>query len=176
MSGERPYWVTPKGGAPYRVVLRAVAGGWEATVEREAERWRFPIAAGDREGEAWSDTRPIRFRWDPETGRLALDGWIHELRVESEAIHRVAELGLAVGAGNTPTRVPAPMSGLVLALQVTEGQQVEKGQGLLIIEAMKMENEIRAPVPGVVRSLSVSAGDAVERDMLLCVVEPSGNA
>lgn len=176
MSGERLYWVTPTGETPYRVTLRAVLGGWEATVEREGERWTFPIAPQDREGEVLSDARSIAYRWDSATGRLAIGGWTHELRVESEAIHRVAELGLVAGAVNTATRVQAPMPGLVLALEVADGEQVEKGQGLLIIEAMKMENEIRAPVAGVVRSLSVSAGDAVERDTFLCVVEPPGNA
>jgi pyruvate carboxylase subunit B len=64
------------------------------------------------------------------------------------------------------------MPGLVLVLEVAEGDSVEKGQGILIIEAMKMENEIRAPIAGVVRGLAVSAGDAVERDALLCTVEP----
>jgi pyruvate carboxylase subunit B len=64
------------------------------------------------------------------------------------------------------------MPGLVLLVEVAEGERVSQGQGVLIIEAMKMENEIRAPVAGVVRRLSVSAGDAVERDALLCVVEP----
>lgn len=176
MSGERLYWVTPAGGTPYRVTLRVVAGGWEATVERGSERWTIPIAAGDRDGEAWSDTCPIRYRWDPATGRLALGEWTHELRVESDAIHRVAELGLTAEAANAATRVMAPMPGLILAIEVAEGEQVEKGQGLLIIEAMKMENEIRAPVAGVVRGLSVSDGDAVERDTLLCVVERLENA
>jgi biotin carboxyl carrier protein len=59
---------------------------------------------------------------------------------------------------------------------VAEGDAVEEGQGILIIEAMKMENEIRAPKAGVIRELAVAAGDAVERDALLCVVEPPGTA
>jgi pyruvate carboxylase subunit B len=64
------------------------------------------------------------------------------------------------------------MPGLVLIIEVAEGERVSEGQGILIIEAMKMENEIRAPAAGVVRLLSVAAGDTVERDALLCVVEP----
>ena len=171
MTGERCYWVTPEGGPPYRVALRTVAGGWQATVERNGERWTFPITAGEREGEAWSDGRPLRYRWDPDSGRLAFEGWIHELRVESEIVHRVAELGLAPGSGSGVSRVSAPMPGLVLAVEVAEGEQVHEGQGLVIIEAMKMENEIRAPATGVIRRLSVSPGDAIEREALLCDVE-----
>jgi len=176
VSAERLYWVTPRGGAPYRVALRAVPGGWEVTVEREGERWTYPIAGGARNDVAWSSARPIAYRWEPRTGRLALEGWVHELRVESEAVHRAAELGLAAGAASALTPIVAPMPGLVLALEVAEGERVEEGQGVLIIEAMKMENEIRAPVAGVVRRLSVSVGDAVERDALLCVVEPPEDA
>ncbi|CAN5895974.1 hypothetical protein BH20GEM1_BH20GEM1_18410 [soil metagenome] len=173
MSAERLYWVTPRGGAPYRVALRPAPGGWEAMVERDGERWSFPIVAGDAEGEAWSAGRPLRYRWDAAAGRLALDGWIHEIEVESDAVHRAAALGLARGTGSARARVQAPMPGLVLVLEVAEGDRVEQGQGILIIEAMKMENEIRAPVAGVIRELAVAAGDAVERDALLCVVEPA---
>jgi biotin carboxyl carrier protein len=176
MSAERVYWVTPDGGPPYRVVLRPAPGGWEATVEREGERWTFPLAAGEAEGEAWSAGRALRYRWDPATGRLALGGWVHELQVESDAVHRVAALGLAKGGASARARIQAPMPGLVLALEVAEGDEVEEGQGILIIEAMKMENEIRAPKAGVIRDLAVAAGDAVERDALLCVVEPPGTA
>jgi biotin carboxyl carrier protein len=176
MSAERVYWVTPDGAPPYRVVLRPEAGGWEATVEREGERWTFPLAAGEAAGEAWSAGRALRYRWDPATSRLALEGWVHELEVESDAVHRVAALGLAKGGVSARIRIQAPMPGLVLALEVAEGDEVEEGQGILIIEAMKMENEIRAPKAGVIRDLSVAAGDAVERDALLCVVEPPGAA
>ncbi|HEY7472743.1 MAG TPA: biotin/lipoyl-containing protein [Gemmatimonadota bacterium] len=172
MSGERRFWVTPPEGGPYDVELRSVPGGWEVTVERDGARRSFRLAAGDRAGEAWSADRLIRYRWDPAHGRLSVAGWTHELRVESDAAHRVAELGLAGGGGSGPARIRAPMPGLVLALEVVEGERVEEGQGLLIIEAMKMENEIRAPAAGIVRRLAVSAGDAVEREALLCEIEP----
>ena len=176
MSGERLYWVTPGDGAPYRVAVRRAPGGWEAEVERDGERWTFPLAAGVAPGLAWSGQRPIRFRWDRGSGELSVDGWAHEVRVESDAAHRASELRLASAGAETAAGVRAPMPGLVLMLEVAEGEPVEKGQGILIIEAMKMENEIRAPIAGVVRRLAVSAGDAVERDALLCVVEPGASA
>jgi biotin carboxyl carrier protein len=172
VSGERRFWVSPSDGVPYRVELRPVLAGWVAVVERDGERWTFPLVSGDRDGEAWCGERPVRYRWDPAAGRLALEGWSHELTVQSEAAHRVAELGLKGGAAEGPARVRAPMPGLVLIVEVAEGERVSEGQGILIIEAMKMENEIRAPAAGVVRRLSVAPGDAVERDALLCVVEP----
>ncbi len=66
----------------------------------------------------------------------------------------------------------APMPGLVRAVQVTEGETVEKGQTLLILEAMKMEIKVAAPQAGKVKSLKVQTGQTVEKDELL--VEVSG--
>lgn len=59
--------------------------------------------------------------------------------------------------------VRAPMPGLVLRLEVTEGDTVRAGAGLVVLEAMKMENEITAPAGGVVKRLLVRAGQAVEK-------------
>jgi pyruvate carboxylase subunit B len=63
-------------------------------------------------------------------------------------------------AGGT---LKAPMPGLVLRVEVEVGQRVEAGAGLVVVEAMKMENELRAPGAGVVRTVHVAAGQAVER-------------
>jgi pyruvate carboxylase subunit B len=59
--------------------------------------------------------------------------------------------------------VRAPMPGLVLRVRVEEGQAVSSGAGLVVLEAMKMENEIRAPAGGVVRRVLVVPGAAVEK-------------
>ncbi len=59
--------------------------------------------------------------------------------------------------------VKAPMPGLVLRVEVEAGQRVGAGGGLLVLEAMKMENEIRSPWDGVVRRVLVRAGEAVEK-------------
>jgi len=67
----------------------------------------------------------------------------------------------------------APMPGLVLRVEVTEGQQVAAGAGLVVLEAMKMENEIRAPVAGAVRRILVAKGEAVEKGTTLLEVTPN---
>lgn len=59
--------------------------------------------------------------------------------------------------------VKAPMPGLVVRVEVSEGQVVEVGEGLVVVEAMKMENELRATVKGVVERVHVKAGDRVEK-------------
>jgi pyruvate carboxylase subunit B len=74
-------------------------------------------------------------------------------------------LPLASGA------VVAPMPGLVVRVQVVEGQRVEAGAGLVVVEAMKMENQLRSPRSGVVRHIHVAIGQAVEKGALLVTVD-----
>lgn len=75
------------------------------------------------------------------------------------------------GGGNV---VKAPMPGLVVRVQVTAGQVVEAGAGLVVVEAMKMENELRAPHAGTVGQVHVAAGDRVEKGTtLVTLVQPS---
>jgi biotin carboxyl carrier protein len=68
-------------------------------------------------------------------------------------------------------RVSVPMPGKVIEVLVSEGDNVEKGQGLVIVEAMKMENEVRSPITGEVKEIKVKAGDAVEGGAVLIVIE-----
>ena len=70
--------------------------------------------------------------------------------------------------------VLSPMQGTVLKVEVAEGEAVDAGQLLLVVEAMKMENEIVAPHAGVVRGLAVGPGSAVSSGQLVCSVVVSG--
>ena len=72
------------------------------------------------------------------------------------------------GAGSEA--VVSPMQGTVLKVEVTEGEQVEAGRVLCVVEAMKMENEIAAHRSGTVAQLSVSPGDAVASGQVICLV------
>lgn len=67
-------------------------------------------------------------------------------------------------------RIKAPIPGIITQVMVTQGQAVEMGEPLLILEAMKMENEIRAPKAGVVQNLPVSEGQPVLREQVLAEV------
>ncbi|MBP3705699.1 MAG: biotin/lipoyl-binding protein [Clostridia bacterium] len=73
----------------------------------------------------------------------------------------------AAAGGETVT---SPMPGNILSVNVKEGQAVKKGDVLLILEAMKMENEIMAPCDGTVTSVNVNAGASVETGAVLCVI------
>jgi biotin carboxyl carrier protein len=63
------------------------------------------------------------------------------------------------------------MPGKVIAVLVAEGDAVERGQGLVIVEAMKMENEVRSPIAGAVKEIRVKPGDTVEGGAVLLLVE-----
>lgn len=71
--------------------------------------------------------------------------------------------------------VKAPMPGLVLRLEVAVGESVRAGQGLVVLEAMKMENEIKAGAAGVVKAIRVVAGQAVEKGAVLVELEAGGS-
>ncbi len=102
-------------------------------------------------------------------GRWAL-GVVGE-RVEVEAVDERAQQVQRLTAAPSPApghaTLRAPMPGLVVRVAVAAGQHVEAGAGLVVVEAMKMENELRAARPGVVETVHVAVGDAVEKGALL---------
>ena len=67
--------------------------------------------------------------------------------------------------------IKAPMPGLIVKIEVEEGQKINKGDGLVIIEAMKMENEVRANVGGIIKQIFKKEEETVEKDMVLMIIE-----
>jgi acetyl-CoA/propionyl-CoA carboxylase biotin carboxyl carrier protein len=90
-----------------------------------------------------------------------------------ELARRRRERVRAGGAGGTDA-VVSPMQGTVLAVRVADGDTVEAGQVLCIVEAMKMENEVRAPRDGTITDLSVEVGEAVTLGQMICVIAADG--
>ena len=77
----------------------------------------------------------------------------------------------AGGAGKGPQRIVAPMPGKVVKVLVQPGNQVAARQGVVIVEAMKMENELRAPRAGTVSEVKVVEGSSVEAGAILLIIE-----
>jgi len=77
------------------------------------------------------------------------------------------------GANRIGGVIKAPMPGLVLVIEVEEGQHVEEGQRVVVLEAMKMENEIKCKQSGVVASVHVAAGDSVDTGAKLLTIKPA---
>jgi biotin carboxyl carrier protein len=106
-----------------------------------------------------------------EGWQVLLHGYQYPARVEDERERRLrAALGSRVSEqGEFLLR--APMPGLVIAVPASEGQHVEKGDVLLVLESMKMQNELKAPRPGTVTRIRVQAGDSVDlKQTLLSVI------
>ncbi|MEZ6184622.1 MAG: biotin/lipoyl-containing protein [Planctomycetota bacterium] len=103
---------------------------------------------------------------DPERVEVTLPGRSAQVATVQDA--RFAGLVRRGGAGGKKLkRVKSPMPGVVVEVRVEAGQTVEQGQVLLILEAMKMQNEIRAEGQGEVKQVAVAAGDSVAAGALL---------
>jgi acetyl/propionyl-CoA carboxylase alpha subunit len=106
-------------------------------------------------------------------GRYTL--WVDGYRFEAEALDErtraIRDTTAAAAAPTGPAPVRAPMPGLIVRINVQVGDTVEAGQGVVVMEAMKMENELRATAAGRVKSIEVAPGAAVERGSLLVALE-----
>ena len=108
--------------------------------------------------------------------RVNVNGTVYEVDVEDisgaapVAAPAAAPVAAPVSAPAGGEQVTSPMPGNILAVNVAAGDTVKKGQVLMILEAMKMENEIMCPCDGKIVSVSVTKGATVESGTLLCVI------
>src|SRR5215510_14202110 len=106
-----------------------------------------------------------------EIWQVLMRGQLYPVKVEDE---REKRLRAAAGGGVAESgeyHLKAPMPGLVVTIPVEEGQEVKKGQVLLILESMKMQNELKSPRDGKVNRIKVKVGESVEqRQTLLSVM------
>ena len=106
--------------------------------------------------------------------RVNVNGTVFEVEIEemngapAAPAAAPAPAAPAVPAGGE--KITAPMPGTILAVNVANGSAVKKGDVLMILEAMKMENEIMAPCDGAVTSVAVTKGASVESGTLLCTI------
>lgn len=156
-------------GSKRQIDVRKANGAWLVSVDGGPERtitggqlgpaeWRFT------EGGA---TRVVAVTVDGDHADLQIAG--HALR--ADVVDPRTRLSLAGGAAEGV--VATPMPGMVSRILVQPGQEVVAGQVLLVVEAMKMENEFKSKIAGVVRTIHVTAGVAVEAHAMLITVDPS---
>jgi biotin carboxyl carrier protein len=102
--------------------------------------------------------------------QVLLRGQLIDVRVEDERQRRLRESsgGQVIQSGDI--HLKAPMPGLVVTIPVEEGQEVTSGENLIILESMKMQNELKAPRDGVITRLRVKPGDNVENNQVLLVL------
>ena len=114
--------------------------------------------------------------------RVTVNGTAYEIELEELTGGAPAAAPAAATAAPAPAPAPAaapaggeqvtsPMPGTILSINVAAGDAVKRGQVLMILEAMKMENEIMCPCDGKVVSVNTSKGASVESGTLLCVIQ-----
>ena len=106
-----------------------------------------------------------------EGARFLFAGCEYEARIEDSRQRMLRSLGAGSKVRSTTLSVKAPMPGRVVKIEAKVGQQVNRGQGVIVVEAMKMENEVRAPGDGVVKEIRVKEQQTVGKGEVLVVVE-----
>lgn len=145
------------------------------------DRYRVTLGEEAIEVEGFQTERGVSFRLDGKSYDLPVErrGDTHRVslpsgRIPSELVdERVYKMqsALGVGPGVVKPELPSPMTGKVVLVPAEPGQEVTEGETLVIIEAMKMENEIKAPGDVVVKEVRVAAGDLVSPGDILVTFE-----
>ncbi|MFN2135511.1 MAG: acetyl-CoA carboxylase biotin carboxyl carrier protein subunit [Candidatus Promineifilaceae bacterium] len=101
---------------------------------------------------------------------VLIHGDLYEVKVEDERARRLANARGDLGTVEGDAVIRSPMPGVIVKIPVQEEQAVSKGDQIIILESMKMENELRAPRDGVVAHIRVAPGASVEKDQVLLVI------
>jgi biotin carboxyl carrier protein len=99
--------------------------------------------------------------------QIQIDGRIYQVQISDEVDQQILTMNLKSKKSNQLKELRAPMPGLVRQVNVQVGDQVDAGDSLFILEAMKMENILKSPVNGTVSDLSVKPGESVEKNQIL---------
>ena len=159
------------GSADVEVSLDAdvVTAGGMTTVAHVTELEGTPVrmvTIGDEVHRVVARRGPTRGRYT-----LWLDGFRYEVEALDERSRAIRELSGASAGPSGPAPLVAPMPGMIVRVAVQVGDQVQAGQGLVVMEAMKMENELRATSAGTVKAVLAQAGTAVEKGAVLLELE-----
>lgn len=157
--GEHTYEIRPGAnqsievnGEPHRVDFQTIDEGALYSLLIDNRSWEILV---ERDGDKY---------------RISIEGELYIVDVQDERTRKIQKALNRAAKESGEFILYAPMPGLVRGVPLQIGQEVEKGQGLVILEAMKMENELRAPRVGVVRDIHVKPGDAVEQGQALVVI------
>jgi biotin carboxyl carrier protein len=165
------------GGRPRQVAVERHGDRWRVVVDGEAfdvhaaevDGTELSLVIGDGLGSGRSVPAVVVPGREPGDLGVAVDGRVVPVRVVSPERSRRRREGDGDATG--PQRITAPMPGKVVRVLVAPGDTVAARQGLVVVEAMKMENELKAARPGRVASVSVVEGQSVDAGAVLAVVE-----
>ena len=161
--GERVLAVTLRRSG--EVLFASVDDGPEQQVRLDTVRGPLrSLVVGDQRAE-------LLVRRDGQSVEIALQGVGFQVEVMDETRARLAQVAAARGGGHVRRDLKAPMPGLVVKVLVEAGQEVTPGQPLVVLQAMKMENELSLPGGGTVSQVGVAEGQTVEAGQVLATLE-----
>ncbi len=106
-----------------------------------------------------------------KTMRLRIDGQAYDIQISEPIDQLLSSMGMDMKSMQHAEPVKAPMPGMILKVLVSPGQSIKKGDGLLVLEAMKMENVLKASADATVKAIHVGANTAVEKGAILIELE-----
>ena len=112
----------------------------------------------------------IAIQEQDDSVEISMQGRVMTGQVLDERAQLLMTRRAGATAGSGELSIKAPMPGLIVAVAVNEGDTVKQGQTVVILESMKMQNELKAPREGVVQRISVQAGQSVEQNKLLITI------
>ncbi len=112
----------------------------------------------------------ISINTELKTASLKVNNRVYECEIKDQFDDLLKSLGLDNLNTKKINDIKAPMPGLVLKVLIDEGQEFKKGDNLLVLEAMKMENILKAPADGKVKSVKIKPGDKVEKNEILLLL------
>jgi len=102
-----------------------------------------------------------------KTATIKVNGNLYTMKVEDQFDLLLKQLGMDAAVSTKIREIKAPMPGLVLKIMVEEGAEVKKGDNLLVLEAMKMENILKSTTDGIIKKINVTQGDKIEKNTVL---------
>ncbi len=113
------------------------------------------------------NTELVEINKAEKTCKIKVNGNTYQISIEDQFDVLLKQLGLDNLTSNKISEIKAPMPGLVLKVLIEENTEVKKGDNLLILEAMKMENILKSSTDGVIKKVLVKQGDKVEKNQIL---------
>lgn len=98
---------------------------------------------------------------------IKVNGHLYRIKVEDQFDLLLKKLGMDTAAGQKIKEIKAPMPGMVLKVLVKEGADIKKGDNLLVLEAMKMENILKSSTDGIIKKILVNQGDKIDKNAVL---------
>lgn len=105
--------------------------------------------------------------WEDKQVKLKVNGNSYSVKISDPFDALLKEMGLENIGVKKVNELKAPMPGLVLETKVKEGQEIVKGDALIVLEAMKMENVLKSPTDGVIKRVAVENGNTVDKNQIL---------